>query len=180
MLDDPRHPRRVTRLASSIAGATPTALDPAAPILAAGDAGGVIRLWNVPPSGQPTLLATLSGTTAPQVTLVFSQDGTILASADSNGNVHLWDMFNVQAPVTIGDFATPEGSTLIGVSQPVSGPANRMAETTAGTNAFNTWDINSTAMIDRICASSGDAITRAQWNQYVAGQPYSPPCATGG
>lgn len=175
-----RVPRQVTHLPFAIAGATATALDPACLILATGDSGGVVRLWNIPASGQPVLLKTLSGTTAPQTTLAFSADGHILASGDSNANVHLWAISDPQAPVTIGDVATPQGSTLIGVSQPASGTSGQVAETVAGSGTFRTWDISAGALINRVCASSGDAITAAQWNQYIPGQPYRPPCATGG
>lgn len=178
--DDPRHPWQVPHLPASIAGATATALDPAAPILAVGGTDGVIRLWSVLPSGPPAPLTTLSGTTAPQLTLVFSADGNILASADSDGNIHLWDISHVHDPVTIGEFTAPQGSTLIGVSQPATGTAGRAAETVGGNGSFSTWDIDASAQISRVCAASGDPITPAQWNQYVSGQPYSAPCATGG
>jgi WD40 repeat protein len=176
---DPRRPWQVTHLASSIAGATATALDPVAPILAAGGTDGVIRLWSVPSSGPPTPLITLSGTTAPQLTLVFSPEGNILASADSDGNIHLWDISDIHAPVTIGEFAAPAGSTLISVSQSADGAADYMAETTGGDGGFSTWDIDASTLTSRVCASSGDPITAAEWNQYVPGQPYSPPCAAG-
>jgi WD40 repeat protein len=179
-LTNPRSPQQVTRLPSLVAGATATALDPAAPILATGGTGGVIRLWNLQPSGRPTPLTTLSGTTAPQVALAFSGDGNILASADSNGNVHLWNTSNVQAPVTIGDFSTPKGSTLIGVSQPIHSTASQAVETISGTHTFNTWNISNSALISRACDSSGDVITTTQWNQYVSGQPYRPPCTPDG
>jgi WD40 repeat protein len=179
-LGGPQGLRRVAHLPSLIAGATATALDPAAPILATGGTGGVVRLWNVPPSGRPILLATLSGTTAPQAALAFSPGGEILASADSNGSVHLWDISNVHAPVTIGDFSTPQGSTLIGLDQPAHGTVGQVAETVVGTDIFDTWNINASAMTSRVCASSGDAITPTQWNQYVPGQPYKPPCAASG
>jgi WD40 repeat protein len=179
-LDSPRGPQLVSPLTPLVTGADATALDPAGPILATADNGGVIRLWNILPSGQPTLLTTLSGTTAPQVTLAFSPDGDILASADSGGNTHLWDRADIHAPVTMGDFATPQGSTLIGLSLPVKGASDRIAETVSGTDTFNTWDIDSNTLIGRVCASSGDPITTAQWNQYVPGQPYTPPCAAGG
>ena len=176
---DPRRPWRVTHVASSIAGATATALDPVAPILAAGGTNGVIRLWSVPSSGPPTPLITLSGTTAPQLTLAFSPEGNILASADSDGNIHLWDISDVHAPVTIGEFTAPAGSTLIGVSQPARRGRLRGRDD-RGDGGFSTWDIDASTLISRVCASSGDPITAAQWNQYVPGQPYSPPCAAGG
>ena len=174
---DPRRPWQATHLASAIARATATALDPVAPILAAGGTNGVIRLWSVPSSGPPTPLIALSGTTAPQLTLAFSPEGNILASADSDRNIHLWDISDVHAPVTIGELTAPAGSTLIGVSQQARRAAGYVAETTGGDGGFSTWDIDASTLISRVCASSGDPVTTAQWNQYVPGQPYSPPCA---
>jgi WD40 repeat protein len=200
MLAGPQGPRQVTQLASAVGGSTASAVDPVAPILATGGADGVIRLWTIPSSGQPSPLATLSGTTASPATLAFSPDGHTLASADSDGNIHLWDVSNAQAPITMGNFAMPSGgSNLISVSRSAGSTtgqavaavgaqaAGQFAEITAGAGTGNAehtvienWAIGAAALIGRVCAGSGDPITPAQWNQYIPGQPYRPPCAAAG
>ena len=79
----------LAHLPQQVSQSTATALDPAAPILATGDADGVVRLWSLSRPGQFSLLHTMTGTTAPQSALSFSPDGHTLASFDANNNVHL-------------------------------------------------------------------------------------------
>lgn len=47
-------------------------------------------------------------------------------------------------------------------------------------SAVNIWDVSASSLMGRLCASTGDAITTSQWNQYMPGQPYRPPCQHSG
>lgn len=175
-----RSSQPIAHLPQQVSDSTATALDPAAPILATGDANGVVRLWSLSRQGQFSLLATMPGTTAPQATLVFSPDGSILASLDANNNVHLWNISNPNDPNTVGAFAVPQSSLLLGVSLPLNASGSRYAETVVGDpeggGFVSLWEINANSLIGRLCAGTGDAITPAQWSQYLPGQPYRPPC----
>lgn len=62
----------------------------------------------------------------------------------------------------------------------VAGQIAEVAEVVAGADLIENWPIGITALIDRLCASSGDPITQAQWNQYLPGRPYRPPCLPSG
>jgi WD40 repeat protein len=170
----------IAHLPQLVGDSTATAMDPTAPILATGDANGVVRLWGLSQAGQFSLLATMPGTTAPQSTLVFSPDGSILASLDANSNVHLWNVSDPRNPSTVGAFAVPRNSLLLGVSLPLNASGSRYAETVVGDpqdrGFVSLWEINANSLIGGLCAGTGDAITPAQWSQYLPGQPYRPPC----
>jgi WD40 repeat protein len=177
-------PRPLAHLPQLVSGATATAVDPAAPILATGDANGAVQLWSLSRPGQLSLLTTLPGTTAPQNTLSFSPDGRTLASDDANSNIHLWNISDPQKPTVVGAFPAPQNSMLLGVSLPVSASGSQFAETVVGgpddNGYISLWEINAGRLIGRLCAGTGDTITAAQWNQYVPGQPYRPPCQASG
>jgi hypothetical protein len=38
------------------------------------------------------------------------------------------------------------------------------------------WDLDPDQVGDRICQTVGDAITPAEWAQFISEQPYTPPC----
>ena len=62
-------------------------------LLATGDVGGAIRLWEVGPvseSGSATCVQTLAGHTQVVAGLAFAPDGIDLASASNDGTVKLW------------------------------------------------------------------------------------------
>lgn len=42
------------------------------------------------------------------------------------------------------------------------------------------WSITPTPLVNDLCESVGDPISRKQWRQYLPGRPYDPPCGTGG
>ncbi len=177
----PSQPAKV--LGQSIGEPTVTALDPVAPILATGDGNGVVRLWSTSQPGRPALLATMTGTTAPQNALAFSPDGRILGAGDANNAVHLWSVSDPRDPAVIGTFnaaAAAQQSALVGVSLPVAGSGGRLAVTLENDSAVNIWDVSASSLMGRLCASTGDAITTSQWNQYMPGQPYRPPCQHSG
>lgn len=79
------------------------AFSPDSTILAAGSAGGVIKLWNVQ-SG--TEIKTLRSGPGARVidyieVLAFSPDGSLLASADYSGSIKLWNVPNAESVATL-------------------------------------------------------------------------------
>jgi hypothetical protein len=104
----------------------------------------------------------------------------ILATGDANSNVHLWNVSDPRNPSTVGAFAVPRNSLLLGVSLPLNASGSRYVETVAGDpqdrGFVSLWEINANSLIGGLCAGTGDAITPAQWSQYLPGQPYRPPC----
>jgi WD40 repeat protein len=48
----------------------------------------------------------------------------------------------------------------------------------AGTadNTVRLWNLDPEQVADYVCATAGDPLTRAEWDRYVTGVPYRPPC----
>ena len=86
--------------------------------LAAGNADGTVRLWDVATHRQ---IATLTGPGGPVTSVAFSRDGTTLAAGNADGTIWLWDVTThrqIRGPLTgptgpVNSVAfSPDGTTL--------------------------------------------------------------------
>jgi len=154
-----------------------SALSPAAPLLATGNPNGIVRLWSMTDPRHPTVVATLSGSSAAQTVMTFSPDGEVLVGEDSQSIIHLWDVSGPGSPVTVGTITQSSGP--VTVSLPAAPTGGRLAAI-ATSDGIDLLNISASAIIRRLCAGSGDPVTAAQWHQYVPGLPYETPCAAEG
>jgi WD40 repeat protein len=152
--------------------ATPTAssvaFSPDGETLASASADGTIHLWAVA-TGQPIGLP-ITGHAGPVTSLVFSPDGETLAAGSANGTVHLWDVATHRqitaltghtGAVTLVAFS-PDGKAL------ASGSADQ---------TVRLWDVAYLVdVVQRLCASAGRPVTRAEWARYVPGPSYQRVC----
>ena len=106
--------------------------------------------------------------------MAFSPDGRTLATADSGGDVRLWDVDTSQeigaalavSPGVTELAFTPDGKTLVAGSD--SGPAQ----------AFNVGYL--TQPLASVCARPGDSITPGTWAEYAPpGPAYRQACPAG-
>jgi WD40 repeat protein len=182
-LRDPEHPLRISRLPQAVSESLATALSPTASLLATDDSSGVVRLWSMASPEHPVMLATLSGSSAIQETLMFSPDGDVLVGEDSQGVLHIWDTAD-RSQVTVGPL--PSDAMLATVSLPSAPSGGRTVSITIPDSEVDLpdgevdlLDIDPGTMIRRLCTSTGNPVTPAQWDQYAPGLPYQPPCEEG-
>lgn len=172
-ITDPSHPRQLgqplTRLSSAVFQVT---FSPRGRLLAASGEDGKIRLWNVTDAVHPRLLTTLSASTGTIYDVSFSPDGQTLATANTDGTVSMWNIADPAEPASLGSLAGP-GGTVFSVA--FSHTANILA---AGSQDRLTqlWLATPAAAAGYICAITGTPITRAEWERYIPGLPYDPPC----
>lgn len=148
-------------------------------LLASADIDGETRLWSVnrtstalsssPPTPQP--LAVLSGPTQAVVSVAFSSDGSLLASASEEGTVTVWNTSGRYAIV-----ATLSGLPAASSAAFDSDARSSLLVTSDDGGMAQFWSTDADAVARRTCADHG-ALTLDQWERYVPGQPYVNGCA---
>jgi WD40 repeat protein len=149
------------------------AFSPGGHTLASGGVDNMVRLWNMADPAHPTALGPpLPGHTNAVYTVAFSPDGHTLASGSVDHTVRLWNVTDPAHPTTLGQLTghtdtveavtfSPDGHTLASGSRD---PTVRL------------WNLDVDSAINRICATTGNDLTPAQWQQYAPGLPPSPLC----
>ncbi|MBV9140348.1 MAG: TIR domain-containing protein [Pseudonocardiales bacterium] len=146
-------------------------------ILASGSDDQTVRLWNVTDLAHPIPLGPpLTGHNNWVFAVVFSPDGHTLATASGSGDrtVRLWN-------VTDPTHSTPLGRPLTGhtdsVDAVVFSPDGRTLASGSYDQTVRLWEMNVDQAIQRICATTRNTLTPAEWKQYVSPDlPYKPPC----
>jgi WD40 repeat protein len=143
--------------------------------LAAGSADGKVWLWNLTDpahatqTGQP-----LTGPSNAVYSVAFSKDGHTLAAGSADSKVWLWNLTNAA-------HATRIGQPLIAATGPIESVAfskdgHTLASAGSNDGMIRLWDLDVDHAIDRICATTSDNLTPAQWDRYISQLPYDPPC----
>ncbi|MFE3851866.1 AAA family ATPase [Streptomyces griseorubiginosus] len=142
--------------------------------LASGGDDDTVRLWDVAdPAHAERAGAALTGHTEAVVSLTYSRDGTRLASGGNDNTVRLWDVSDPSAAGPIGQSMSPNAKTGNFLS---FSPNSRMLGVSSGSDTIRLWDLDVDDAIDRICATTGNVLTRQEWEEYLPRLSYDPPC----
>ena len=157
------------------------AFSPDGTLLAVQDGAGVLWLWHVAHDrlGEPSILQNqdaIAGTA-----IAFSPNGQTLAvSGQLDGNIddpaiNLWHVANsgVSLEAQWVRAETGERVQALGFS-PVG-----QALAVEGNDDINLWSTYLAQIVENLCASAGDTITPTQWEEYIPGLSYRPPCDRG-
>ena len=151
------------------------AFSPDGKTLAAANGDGKVLLWNLTDPARPTPFGQpLTGPADVFASVAFSPHGKTLAAATSDGKVLLWNLTDPARP-------TPLGQPLTGPADPASSvafsPDGKTLAAGSGDNTVWLWNLDVDNAIQRICATTSNSLTSAQWKQYFPQLSYSPPCA---
>jgi WD40 repeat protein/transcriptional regulator with XRE-family HTH domain len=171
-LHDLQHPERAAVLHGFANYVYAAAFTPDGHTLAVASADRTVRMYDVREPRSPRLITTLDGPTDYLLSDAISPDGRLLAAGSGDGTVWLWDISTSDSPRLVAQLPiaggaiyaltfTPDGHTLaVGSSD----------------ETVHFIDTDPERVARQICAASGAAITRAEWEQYVPGAAYDPPC----
>jgi WD40 repeat protein/energy-coupling factor transporter ATP-binding protein EcfA2 len=142
-------------------------------ILAATSADKTVRFWDLSDRTHPTPLGEpLTGPTNYVYSVAYSPDGNMIAASSADKTVWLWDVVNPEHPVHLATLTAATGA----VHAVTFSPDGRTIAAGTSDRTALLWTVDPDLARDYICATTGDAITQAEWNQYVRGVPYRRPC----
>ncbi|WP_117212172.1 helix-turn-helix domain-containing protein [Allorhizocola rhizosphaerae] len=149
------------------------AFSPDGRTLAVGSADKTLRLFDVTDRAKPVMLGPPLGGPANYVyTLAFTPDGNALAAGSTDETVWLWDLRDRARPVTTAVLSVPVGA----VYTVAFHPDGRTLAAGGTEKTVWLWNTDPLQAIDHICGHAGDAITVEEWERYVPGLAYQPPC----
>jgi WD40 repeat protein len=147
--------------------------------LAVFEGTGILRLWPVNQHrlvGDP-LTVRVAGAAGSDV--VFSRDGTRLAlmateySVTRSARAEIWDVTTPESPVR--QSSLPIDSTALDPTSLAFSPDGATLAV-ARRDGIDLLDTRPDQIAKSLCAAVGDPITQQEWDRYLPGRPYQPPC----
>ncbi|MBV9011481.1 MAG: TIR domain-containing protein [Pseudonocardiales bacterium] len=168
---DTHHPTVLGTLTGHTSAVDSVAFIPDGRTLATASTDDTARLWDVHDPHHPTILGILTGHTGAVYAVAFAPDGYSLATASYDHTARLWDVRDPRHPTPLGILT---GHTNAIWSLAFSPDGHTLA-TASVDHTARLWDTSVDRVIARICRIT-PAITNSEWDHYLPGLAYRPPC----
>lgn len=181
-IGDPAEPEYLGELDAPGRAVVDVAYSTDGEVLAAASADRRVYRWELDDDETSLVSPDLSGPTSSVNAVAFSPDDKTIAAATSDGVVWVWDASSGKRSVTL-----PHAGPLTDVIFEADGKA---VYTAGEDGVVRRWELatadeSATGDVEQadldevangICDTSGDPITESEWEQYVPGLPFTPPC----
>ncbi|RSM40759.1 TIR domain-containing protein [Amycolatopsis balhimycina DSM 5908] len=167
---DLAHPERMSTITTS-AGIKSAVFAGDSKTLVTGDSAGTVTVWRLSPGSPAQLVSSSSRHGGTVRSLSVYPAGHLLASADDNGSVLVWDITDPAHVDEVADLATGghRGGQDIAFS-----PDGRVLAA-VGESITTLWNTDAAGILGRNCAVSRP-ISENDWNHYLPDLPFDPPC----
>lgn len=172
-LADPTHPVLASTIEAGQSYSFAVTISPDGRQLAVAGADREIRRWDIVDPAHPVEIGSAIGGPANDVYwLDYSPDGRLLAAASTDRNVWLWDVGDPARPVLYATLGQAAASLYVARFD----PSGRTIAAGGADHRVHQWLTDPADARDRICATVGTPLTEQEWQVYLPGQPYDPPC----
>lgn len=171
---NPAEPKLITKVTGFDSYVQVVRFSPDGTIMAMGSADKTVRLYDVHDISHPTQIGNpITGPNNYVNDVSFSPDGNRLAAVSQDHTVWLWDIATPTEPKALATLQADDNSLYAsafapdGITLAVAGSSHRV----------NLWPTDDAVAVKEICDRAGDPITQQEWDQYVKGRSFAPPCA---
>ncbi|MEO6700705.1 MAG: AAA family ATPase [Jatrophihabitantaceae bacterium] len=172
-ISNPRSPRPLASINSFASYAVSVAFAANGRVLVTGGADHLVRLWDISDRAHPVALGPpLTGLANSAFTIAVSPDSNLLAVGSLDRTVRLWAISDPAHPVLLAVLRAAQAQVFTVAFSP---DGSTLAASGAGRDV-HLWPVSTAAAAKQVCALVGDPITRTEWDTYLLGQRYSPPC----
>ncbi|MFC4533941.1 caspase, EACC1-associated type [Sphaerisporangium dianthi] len=176
-ITDPHHPEPLARFIAPGDELSTMAFRPGGHILAASGGSPLknraderrLQLWDLSPPRYSRKLADVQDHQDWMNEVAFSRDGRLLAAAGAY-ETRVWDVSVPTAPHLVATLDAHDGEA----AAVAFGPGGLLATASDGKIAL--YPTTPEQLVARLCSSFGASISRSEWEQYMPGRTYSPPC----